>query len=66
MTIQLNGKGYEAPTGITVLGLLESIGLAPGRAAVEVNGRVLRREDFRRVSLAENDRVEVVHFVGGG
>ena len=66
MTIVLNGIGHEATTDATVLGLLETIGLAPGRVAVEVNGRVLRREEFSRVPLHEQDRIEVVQFVGGG
>lgn len=66
MTILLNGKGHEAPDGITVLGLLETIGLAPGRVAVEVNGRAARREELNRILLRENDRIELVQFVGGG
>jgi sulfur carrier protein len=66
MTIVLNGKGYEAPDGATVLALLETVGLQPGRVAVEINGGVVRRDDFSRVTLRDNDRVEVVHFVSGG
>jgi len=66
MLLVLNGRGHEAPESVTVLGLLETIGMAPGRVAVEVNGRVIRRDDFSRVTLRDNDRVEVVHFVGGG
>jgi thiamine biosynthesis protein ThiS len=66
MTIVLNGEPHEAPRGATVQALLETIGLAPGRVAVEVNGRIASREDFARALLRENDRVEVVHFVGGG
>jgi sulfur carrier protein len=66
MTIVLNGTEREAPQGATVLALLETIGFAPGRVAVEVNGRVVRRDDFSRRNLSEHDRVEVVQFVGGG
>lgn len=66
LTIVLNGSNREAPEGETVLGLLEMIGVAPGRVAVEVNGRVIRREDQPRVALRDRDRVEVVQFVGGG
>lgn len=66
MVVVLNGRGHEAPEDVTVLGLLETIGMAPGRVAVEVNGHVIRRSDFSRVALRDNDRVEVVHFVGGG
>lgn len=66
MTIVLNGERHEAPTGASVLALLETIGLAPGRVAVEINGRIARREDFARERLRDDDRVEVVQFVGGG
>ncbi|MBI4168303.1 MAG: sulfur carrier protein ThiS [Acidobacteria bacterium] len=66
MTICLNGSTHEAPEGATVLLLLETIGLAPGRVAVEVNGRLIRREEHSRVELHDRDRVEVVQFVGGG
>jgi thiamine biosynthesis protein ThiS len=64
--IVLNGREYEAPAAAAVLGLLETLGLAPGRVAVELNGRVLRREDFGRSSLRDGDRLEIVQFVGGG
>jgi thiamine biosynthesis protein ThiS len=66
VNIILNGKGREAPDGATVLALLETVALQPGRVAVEVNGRVVRRQDFQRVTLGAGDRVEVVHFVSGG
>ncbi len=66
MTVLLNGAEQDLPEGATVLALLETVGLAPGRVAVEVNGRVVRREEFPRVGLRDQDRVEVVHFVGGG
>jgi thiamine biosynthesis protein ThiS len=66
MMVLLNGKPHEAPAGAAVLALLESIGLTPGRVAVEVNGRVIGRDEFARMELHEGDRVEVVQFVGGG
>ena len=66
MTIVLNGEKRETPGGTSVLALLETIGLSSGRVAVEINGRVTRREDFALALLREDDRVEVVQFVGGG
>lgn len=62
----VNGQEQEIPDGVTVLGLLETMGVRPGRVAVEVNGAVVRRADYPRRSLADRDRVEVVQFVGGG
>jgi len=64
--VTLNGRDREAPDAATVLALLESEGLKPGRVAVEVNGRVVPRVDLHRTPLATGDVVEVVHFVGGG
>ena len=66
MTIVLNGQERDAPDGATVQALLETLGLSSGRVAVELNGRVLRREDFPRSALCGRDRVEVLQFVGGG
>ena len=66
MTIRLNGRDQEAADGATVLALLETVGLQPGRVAVELNGRVLPRSEFHRAHLHASDVVEVVHFVGGG
>ena len=66
MTIVVNGEDRETRPGTTVMALLETLGLAPGRVAVEVNGRILRREEFGRVTFAERDRVEIVQLVGGG
>jgi len=66
VTIILNGEDREATPDITVLALLESLDVAPGRVAVELNGDVLRRADFGRRTLRDGDRVEFVQFVGGG
>ncbi|PYT16142.1 MAG: thiamine biosynthesis protein ThiS [Acidobacteria bacterium] len=66
MTIVLNGETRGVPAGATVLALLETIGIAPGRVAIEVNGRVVRRDDYLRLVLRDNDKLEVVHLVGGG
>ncbi len=66
MNIILNGEDRDAAPDITVLALLELLGLAPGRVAVELNGDVLRRADLGRRTLRDGDRVEFVQFVGGG
>jgi sulfur carrier protein len=66
VTITLNGSPYQAPEKATVLALLEMLGLARQRVAVEVNGRVVARDERCRTELRERDSVEVVRFVGGG
>ncbi len=66
MNIVLNGEGHDAPERATLVGLLETLELAPGQVAIEVNGRIVPRAEFPRHALQVDDRVEIVRFVGGG
>ena len=51
---------------LTLTELVEHLNLAPERLAIELNRKVVRRADWQRSFLSEGDRVEIVHFVGGG
>ncbi len=66
VTIRLNGKAREVAADITVSGLLDELGLVPGMVVVERNREILARESYATVRLSEGDRLELVHFVGGG
>ena len=66
ISVVVNGEAREVPSGCTLAELRASLSLAPERIAIEVNREVVRRKDWARVALAEGDRVEIVHFVGGG
>lgn len=66
VTIRLNGKEREVAAGITVSGLLDELGLVPGMVVVERNREILARDRYPMVHLSEGDRLELVHFVGGG
>jgi thiamine biosynthesis protein ThiS len=65
MEIQLNGKttDTEAPT---LAALVEELALKPDRIAVELNGEIARRAAWPELALKPADRIEIVHFVGGG
>lgn len=65
MKLKVNGEDYETGKE-TVLQLLEEMGIAAGRVAVEVNLKVLRRAELSDYRLSEGDVVEIVNFVGGG
>jgi len=54
------------PEGSVISDLIKTLGLNPGRLAVELNRRIVRRANWDSTSISEGDRVEVVHFVGGG
>lgn len=64
--IEVNGAPTEIPEGATVRSLLEQLGLGDALVAVERNEEVVPRAEHAVTMLAQGDRVEVVHFVGGG
>ena len=66
MRITLNGEAKEFAEGTTLLALVEHLRLAPERLAIELNFDVVRRDEWPCVKLSDGDRVEIVHFVGGG
>ena len=52
--------------GIAISELIDELGLKAERLAVEVNRRIVRRAEWPSTTLREGDKVEIVHFVGGG
>jgi len=64
--IEVNGERTEVPRGITVTELLVRLGLGETLVAVERNEAVVPRAQHQSTPLGAGDRVEVVHFVGGG
>ncbi len=66
MRVVLNGEDHELASGLTVRQLVEALGLGLGPVAVEVNQAVVPRAEHATSVLADGDKVEVVHFVGGG
>ena len=69
MKLQINGEQRDfddSPTPFTVATLIESLGMKPDRVAVELNRDIVPRDRWRDTELTEGDRLEVVHFVGGG
>ena len=66
MTIILNGKPRPLADGLTVAALIESLGYAGKRIALERNGEIVPRSRHGETVLAEGDRIEIVVAVGGG
>lgn len=66
MTILVNGEKVELPKDASVVEVINTLGLKVERVAVEVNNKIIRRTDWTSTALCEGDKVEVVHFVGGG
>jgi sulfur carrier protein len=66
MKIQLNGEAREFSAPQTVLSLLQAIGFAERRVAVEVNREIVARSRHASHALAEGDQVEIIQAIGGG
>jgi thiamine biosynthesis protein ThiS len=62
----VNDEPRALGEGATVADLVSAMGLGPRRIAVEVNLAIVPRAEYARTTLREGDRVEVIHFVGGG
>lgn len=65
-TVELNGKSVDLDGVKTVGDLIRSKNLKPHLVAVELNGEILPRQHFDDQPLSDGDKVEIVHFVGGG
>jgi sulfur carrier protein len=69
LTVTVNGRarsfeGLSSPCPLSAV--LEALGLRPDRVAVELNGEIAPRGSWSERTVSDADRLEVVHFVGGG
>jgi thiamine biosynthesis protein ThiS len=66
MILHLNGEPRNFPDGLTVAALVSHLGMKPDRVAVELNLAIVPRARWEATTLKDGDKLEVVHFVGGG
>jgi thiamine biosynthesis protein ThiS len=66
LRIQVNGEQQEVSEGLHLLKLIADLKLRADQIAIELNHEVLRRAAWAATVLKQGDRVEIVHFVGGG
>ena len=66
MKLRINGEDREVVDNLSLNELVTELDLTPERIAIELNQNVVRRAHWPSTVLKENDRVEIVHFVGGG
>jgi sulfur carrier protein len=69
MNLQINGEAHavaDAKANFTLAALIESLNMKPDRVAVELNREIVPRNRWPQTPLKDGDRLEIVHFVGGG
>ena len=64
--IQLNGDPYEIVNGTNLNELLNKLKIQKNKVAVEVNGVIIEKNKYLKLILNKDDKVEIVHFIGGG
>tara|TARA_B110000467_G_C17993541_1_gene301618 strand:+ start:210 stop:413 length:204 start_codon:yes stop_codon:yes gene_type:complete len=64
--IQLNGKKISIKQNITLYKLLKNFKLDKKKVAIELNGAIINKQEFKKKLIRNFDRIEIVHFIGGG
>ena len=64
--IQLNGNKRVISSKFSILSLLKKYKIDSKKVAVELNGKIVNKSKYKLVYLKDKDKVEIVHFIGGG
>jgi sulfur carrier protein len=64
--IQLNGRKLELSSKYSIATLLKKYKINDKKIAVELNGRIINRNKYKVIYIKNKDKIEVVHFIGGG
>ena len=64
--IQLNGKKVVIKSNFSLFELLKKYKLINKKIAVEHNGIIISKVNYKKRNLKNNDKIEIVHFIGGG
>ena len=66
MILTINGESRDFPDGLTLAALVAQLGMKQDRVAVELNLEIVPRGNWEATVLKDGDKLEIVHFVGGG
>ncbi len=66
MKITVNGETKEFENGLSLQDIMQKLGIAEKVMAAAVNMEVVKKQEWQRFSPKEGDKIELLHFVGGG
>lgn len=66
MTLTINGEDRDFTSVTTLSDLISQLGMKADRVAIELNRNLVRRDQWSDTKLSNGDKLEIVHFVGGG
>ena len=64
--IQLNGKKVDIKSDYSLFDILKKYKLTNKKVAIELNGAIVTKTNYKKKYLKNNDKIEIVHFIGGG
>ena len=64
--IRLNGKEKKIAENSKIRKLIDDLNLPIKKVAIELNQEILDKKKLNKIKLKKNDRIEIVHFIGGG
>ena len=64
--IRLNGKYIKIQDKITLLNLIKKLKLPINKVAIELNHTIANKKSLNKIKIKKNDKIEIVHFIGGG
>jgi len=64
--IQLNGRKIELSNKYSIATLLKKYKINTKKVAVELNGKIISRNKYKLIYMKNKDKIEIVHFIGGG
>ena len=64
--IKLNGKFVKIQDKTTLLSLIKKLKVPSNKVAIELNQTIVNKKSLSRIKIKKNDKIEIVHFIGGG
>ncbi len=64
--IQLNGKKVKIQRDLSIKDLIKKYRLKENKIAIELNGTILPKDHYKNKKIKNNDKIEIVQFIGGG
>ncbi len=64
--IKINGKYIKIQDKITLLNLIKKLKVPIKKVAIELNRSIINKNSLSKIKIKQNDKIEIVHFIGGG
>ena len=64
--IKVNGKVKSISDNYNMLDLVKNLKIPMKKVAIELNQEIIDKKKIRKINLKKNDKIEIVHFIGGG